>query len=368
MKNVCHVLDRLSVGGLEKTVLGIALNLEGYRHRIWCLKDRGPLAKTAEKRGIEVRAFGFEGRANLGAMAALADAFAKEQVDIVHSHGLYPSIWARTAAIAARVPIRVAHAQNLYYGVPFLDRQKLRTLSWITTKVIAVSEAVKESLIRAIGISPARIEVVYNSAPDMIVLDAARRSRLREEFGAGGSFVAIAVGRLEIHKGHAFLVGAVKRAADRGLDIRCLIAGDGPERGSLEERARSLGVAGRVKFLGTQDDVAELLAAADVFVQPSTIREGLPLVLAEGASAGLPLVATDVGGNSEIVADGKNGFIVPEKDEETIAQKLIFLAKNTGEAKKMGERSREVWQEKFTQEAMIRKMHDLYDRCTHERH
>ena len=136
MKKICHVVDRLNVGGLERTLLEIVSGLKGYEHHIWCLDSKGPLACEAEKSAAEVREFGFSGGISLGTIMTLASAMKKERFDIVHSHGLYPSIWARLAAIPARVPLRVDHVQNVYTQVPASARMKLKLLSYFTDRIM----------------------------------------------------------------------------------------------------------------------------------------------------------------------------------------------------------------------------------------
>lgn len=363
MIKICHILDRLGVGGIEKTVVAISSHLKGYEHQIWCLKDRGPLAGEPENAGVGLKEFGFQGAITPGALGVFVGALKKERFDIIHAHGLYPSIIARLGAVGAGVPIRIVHAQSLYYGVPLRDRLKLRVLTCATTKVIAVSEAVRESLVNAIGMPPRLIEVIYNSSADMLAASPGAGRKAEEGPGPKSGFVACGIGRLEEFKGYAHLIEAVRICNERGADVKCVIAGDGPERKRLEAMALSPCLAGQVKFLGIIDDVASLLRSADVLVQPSTVREGLPLTLAEGASAGLPLIATRVGGNPEIVDDGNNGFIVPPSDPAAIAEKILFLARNSGESKRMGENSRRIWEERFSQERMLMKIDSLYRRC-----
>lgn len=362
---ICHIVDELRVGGLEKNLTAIAVNLAGCTNEIWCLTMKGALAPEVEKHGVRVRAFGFSGGLTAEAVYALVSALRRERFDIVHSHGVYPTIWGEIAAYLAGVRVRIDHVQNLCYGLPLGKRLRLKALSYGASKIIAVSEAVKRSLVEAIRIDPAKIELIYNSAPDMRAHDAQARQRMRTALGVEGSFVIGSIGRLVEIKGHAVLIAAVRECVDRGVDVRCLIAGDGPVRQRLAEKSAELGVAGRIRLLGMRDDIALLLSAMDALVQPSMVREGLPLVLAEGASAGLPLVATSVGGNAEIVIDGESGFIVPPQDPAAIAEKIMFLARRGDEAERMGRAARRVWQEKFSQERMLLNIKDLYGRYAH---
>lgn len=362
MKKVCHLLDTLGIGGLEKTVIDIAGHLSGYDHHIWCVKDPGPLAPVAEKDGLRVRAFGFEGRAGVRRVRELAHAMRAEGFSIVHSHGHFPSVWGRMAGVAAGIPVRILHAQNVYYVASVRNRLRLRVLDLVTQQTIAVSEAVKESLIRTTGIPASKVAVIYNSAPDMKAGGEADRDRMRQGFGLADSFVVGCVGRLEEHKGHRLVVEAVAQCLGQGVDVRCLMVGDGQYRAALEKRVRESGRAERFVFTGMRNDIASLLAAMDVFVQPSTLREGLPLVLAEAASAGLPLIATPIGGNGEVVVEGVNGYLVPVNDAAAIAGRIAHLARHAAEARSMGAASRQVWGERFTRGRMVDAVRAVYDR------
>lgn len=364
MIKVCHIVDALNMGGLEKTIIEIVRGLKGYEHQVWCLKEKGLLADELKDAGIRVRAFGYSGALNLFSLFDLNRELKKEAFQIVHCHGLYPSIWGRLAAIFAGVAVRIVHCQNLYYGIAWKERIKLRFLSYKTSRIIAVSEAVRECLVEFVGVPAGRIEVIYNSAADINrQFSIGKRAQIRRELGFGESdFLAGAIGRLQGHKGHSYLLEAIAKCRREGVDCKCVIAGEGPERPRLEAKIKELGLSGQVRLLGLRKDIEDILLSLDVLIQPSIIREGLPLVLAEGASAGLALIATAVGGNPEIVNDGVNGFLVPQRDAVILAGKIKSLSINPAELKKMGEASRGIWQEKFNSEIMLKRVDGLYRR------
>lgn len=371
MIKVCHLLDTLGIGGLEKNAVNIVLGLEGekYNQQVWCLREKGPFAQELEAQGILVRPFHFKSGICKGyELLRLANALAKEKFMIIHAHGLYPSIWARVAALLAGVPVRIAHCQNLYYGLILKDRLALRCLSYSTARIIAASRAVKVSLVEALGIDPGKIEVVYNSARDIDTGGLEERQIMRREMGIKeGDFVVGMAGRLEEHKGHYYLLKAVSFLKPVFRQIKCLIIGAGKDRLDLEFRADSLGLRGQVVFTGVRTDVERLYQLMDVFVQPSTLREGLPLVLAEAASSRLALVATDIGGNPEIVRDGFNGFIIKPRDAAAIATKVEYLINHPLQRRAMGDNSRRIWQENFSLKRMIGNIDQLYQNslCAH---
>ena len=362
MTKICHIVDSLCFGGLERTLIDIALNLKGYEHEVWCLKDKGALAPPLERAGITVRAFGFAGKLKIAELSELTGAMKKGNFKIVHCHGLYPSIWGRLAAMAAGIPVKIAHAQSVYYWLFFRDRVKLKLLSYFTTKIIAVSEGVKKSLVEYVWINPKKVVVIHNSAPDVRAQVKIPREDIRKSLGINAyDLVVGSIGRLETRKGFEFLVEALALCKEKGKNLKCVIAGDGSLAGGLKNKARDLKVDDAVIFTGWRNDTADLIAGMDIFVLPSMSKEGLSLVLAEASSFGLPLVAAKINGNTEIITDGLNGFLIPPYDVPALADRIIFLVEHPDERRRMGENARNVWQEKFTQERMLRKIKGLYD-------
>ena len=357
---ICHIVDSLNIGGLERTVVEIVLGLKGYEQEVWCLKKKSILAKDIEDGGIKVREFNFEGGLSLLSVHRLASELRRGRFDIIHSHGFFPFMWGELAAILAGVPIRIVHCQNSYGDVVGKNRLKFGIFAYFTTKIVAVSETVKYSLLDNIPIDPDKVVVIHNSSVDMSAQDTRIRDVMRKNLGLGDSFVVGSIGRIEKLKGLSFLVEALSKCRKHGADCKCIIVGDGSDMENLKSEIRRLELDGAIIMPGWRRDIAGLLSAMDVFVQPSILREGLPLALAEAASAGLPLIATPIGGNSEIVEDGVNGFIVPVRDSGMLAQKIMHLIDNPPIRKRMGEGSREIWKNNFTSEEMLKKIDNIY--------
>ena len=362
MIKVCHLLDDLDVGGLEHVAIDIASNMEGFESQIWCLRYRGSMALRAEQKGIKVRGFSFSGGLKPYSVFEFAGAIRKEKIDIVHSHGLYPSIWAAFTSVFSGVSRTILHCHSIYYGISKMDALKLKIGSLFAAKIIAVSEAVRNCLVEFIGLDPDKVVVVYNGVSGYGAQNALLKERAREKLGLNkDAFVIGHVGRLVKFKGQRFIIEAAARCRDEYPLFRWVIAGDGPEREDLEREINRLGLDGTLALLGQRDDVEDILHAMDIFVNPSVIKEGLPLTLIEAASAGLPLVATDIGGNSEVVADGRNGFIVQPEKIEKIIERILYLYKNPQERRRMASSSRDIWQEKFRLEDMTRKIRAIYE-------
>jgi glycosyltransferase involved in cell wall biosynthesis len=176
----------------------------------------------------------------------------------------------------------------------------------------------------------------------------------------GGPVVAV-VANLWPVKDHRTLIEAAARVQQRIPDVRFALVGDGPERGYLEARIAELGLSRAVHLLGTRYDVPAILAGAVAFCLPSR-AEGLSNAIMEGMAAGLPVVATDAGGNAELVRHGTTGFVVPIGDAEAMARRLVDLLTDTGRAREMGLRGRAVAEEQLSLERKQAAYRDLYCR------
>ena len=362
MLRICHITDSLNVGGLERTLVHAVSGLTDFGHCVFCLRTKGALAGELEARGIEVREFGFTDGMSLKDFFYLVSQLKASRADIVHSHGFFPSMWGRPAGVAAGIPRRIVHVQNVYYGITGKPLWKYKLLIPFATRYIAVSQAVRTCLIEYVGVPAAKISVVYNAAVDLAAAPG-RRREVRARLGVADTDILVGgLGRLEEHKGFAYLLEAVAACRASGLPVKALLVGDGPDRGPLEEKIARLGLAGQVTLAGMRLDIGDHLSAMDIFVQPSTVREGLPLSLAEAASCGLSLVATDIGGNPEIVAEGANGFIIAPRDVNQLAGKLRALCADPGMRERMGRESSRIWQERFSVEKMIGGLREVYGR------
>lgn len=366
MIRVCHLTDALNMGGLENIIKHTVLNLDKarYSNEVWCLKDKGILADDIEAAGVAVRPFYFEGGIKMRYLFCLVKALKGKRFDIIHSYGFFPIIWGAIAATLAGIPVRIATCGSCYDDVEPKNRLKLKFVSYFTTCFIAVCEAVKKPLVEFIGIPSSKISIIYSSAKSMKSEILDDKKKIREKMGIKDTdFVIGSIGRLVEHKGHRYMIEALSIVRPSVPGIRYILIGDGPEAETLRSKVRSLDLESIVLFTGLKRDTVDLLSIMDVFVQPSAVREGLPTALAEAASAGLPLVATDIGGNCEIVKNGINGFIVPPKDAVRLAEKVRYLAENSDEKEKMGRNSRLIWQEKFALKKMLDDISALYEKA-----
>jgi glycosyltransferase involved in cell wall biosynthesis len=362
---VCQVLHSLAMGGAEVLAARLA---RGLRDRVEflfaCLDDLGTLGEELRREGFPVHVLGrrpgFDWRCSL----ALARLLRRAQVDVVHAHQYTPFFYSLTARFLYRRP-EVVFTEHGRHFPDYPRRKRMlvnRVLLRRRDRVVAVGEAVRRALIDNEGIPAGRVEVVYNGIQlPPLPTGAAARAEVRRELAIGpGDLVLVQVARLDYLKDHATAVRTVGRVLKQRPDARLVLVGEGPERARIEEEVRRCGIEGSVRLLGLRTDVARLLAAADVFLLTS-ISEGIPLTLIEAMAAGLPVVATGVGGVGEVVEDGVTGLLSVAGDDAGLARHVLRLADDAAAARRMGECGRRRAQQTFSEGRMQGDYCHLYD-------
>jgi glycosyltransferase involved in cell wall biosynthesis len=366
---VLYVIWSLQAGGAERVVADLARTVDRSRFRpvVCCLNFKGQLAALVEAEGIPVHVLDKGPRIDLGALVRLVRLMRRERVDVVHTHLWTSSFWGRLAAILAGVPVRVVteHNLDLWRRGPHWLADRL--LARFTDRFVFVSAAVEAFYRERLALAPERCRVVLNGverpAVDRVPDRAAARARLGIE---GGGPVVGTVGRLEERKGHAFLLEALRRVAERETDVRGLVVGAGKEAARLAALRDRLHLADRVRLVGYWPDLAEALAAIDVFVLPS-LMEGHPLAVLEAMAAGKPIVATTVGGLAEAIEDGVSGLLVPPGDADALAEAVVSLLRDPERAARLGREARRALEERFSLEKSVRANEEVYRSALEER-
>ncbi len=274
------------------------------------------LSERAKAEGFSVRPVAMRGTWDMASVIALARIMREVRPDVVHWHA------ARAHAIGAMASLlEAAPARVLSRRVQFPVRRSLGSLllyALPVDRIAAISSAVRAALVRS-GVDAAKIEVVPSGIDPAPEAGPAQRLALRRTFGIEeGTVLAITVSALAAGKGHRRLLSAVAAASVRAPMLRLWVAGSGPLERELREQAGALGLEARVQFLGFRTDIQALLHAADFFCL-ATQSEGLGSSILEAMAAGLPVVATRVGGIPEIVEEERTGILVSESDPSALA-------------------------------------------------
>ena len=332
--------------------------------------SEGKLTDILRNKGIKVYNIDTRRSFNLDSAIKIARIIKEEGIDLVHSHTpLGGTVLSRIGGFISGVPvINHAHVRDSFNQDPFIGAYQF-LLNWVTSrffcsKVIAVSHAVKEEIIKQ-GVSANKIDVIHNGInPGFVSQDNNSDIKIRNEFGLKpGQRIIGQVGRLCENKGQHVLIKAAEIVA-KEYDCVFLIVGEdlekaGEHKNSLLELVRSFGLEQRVIFTGYRSDIRELMNIFDIFTLPSFV-EGLPVVILEAMAIAKPVVATSVDGNPEIVIDGKTGTIVPPGNPEKLAEALMYHLKNPEISKAMGKRGYQRIEEGFLLSQMFAKIFDIY--------
>lgn len=356
---IAFVIWSLDLGGAEQVVLRLAAALDRGRFApvIFCLNEPGRFAHQAEAAGIEVVALHKRGAIDLPMLRRLAAALRERRIEVVHTHLWGANVWGRIAGRMAGVPRVVCTEHNVDAWKRWHHFAIDRVLAGTSDVLIAVSGQVRQ-FYEERRVARGRWTVVYNG------IEAAERPRRRVEAFAAwgipeGAPVVGLVGRLvEAKAPHVFL-DAIALVAAAVPEVRALVIGDGPLRQQAEEHARRVGVAGRTTFAGLRQDVPDLLPGLDAMCFSST-REGLSIAMLEAMAAGVPVVATRVGGNPELIDSDATGFLVPVGDTAALAERLTRVLRDRALAEGIRHAARERVRQRFSLDAMVRAHEALY--------
>lgn len=356
---VAHVAQQLNTGGLEKLLVEFARHADRGRFdlRFVSLAGRGNVADDIAAQGWPVSALEESPGLRPGLVLRLARLFRQWKVDVVHTHNTRSLLYAAPAAWLARVPavFHMRHGQR--FGASGRETTAFRLATRLVGRVVCVSEDCAR-LSAAEGVAPGRLCVIRNG------IDVARFAYA----GPAASGPAVMVGRLSPEKDVANLLRATALLARECPSFRLEIAGDGECLPGLRWLAGQLGLDSQVRFLGEVRDIPSLLARASLFVLPS-LTEGLSLTLLEAMARGLPVVATRVGGNPEVVVEGETGFLVPSQSPQELAGALLRIQRDPHLGDRMGRAGRQRVEAHFDVRRMVGDYEALYlqrEGVTHE--
>ena len=302
---------------------------------------------------------------NVKAYKMLREIIEKEQFDLIYCHTPVGAMLARLAGISARKKgtkvIYMAHGFHFYNGAPLLNWMLYypveKFLSRFTDGLITINQedyrraqkfhAGKTVLIPGVGID---LDKFQKKEPT--------RQEIRNKLGIPESkIILMSVGELTKRKNHMAAIEALAHLKE--YDILYMICGDGPLKAQLRAKAAELGVRDRLKLLGFRKDIAELHKAADIFVFPS-LQEGLPVAVMEAMASGLPVVASKIRGNEDLISNNQGGYLVKPKDSEQVAKAIEKMIQNPKKREKMEKRNLEIIT-KYGQETVLQKMDEFFD-------
>ena len=369
MIRVLHVIESLGLGGAERRLFNDVSRLNhDFSHTVVHLFADNALADQFHRRQIQTIGLGLKRMADPKAVPALWRAVKQNRPNLIHTQLFAADCYGRLVGRMLGIPV-VSTVQSSVYESPdpylrsakheWADRWTARTC---VTRLVAVSEFVRESLKNRFHLDGSRIQVIPNGI-DPVPFEKGRPDSaraLRHSLGISpDAKVLITVGKLNPPKGHRFVLEALESVRNRFPDLVWLIVGDGISRLELEQTARKRGLTRNVRFLGVREDVPDLLALSDLFVFPS-LSEGLPFVLLEAMAAGKPCIGFRIGPMPEVIEDRVTGLLSEPASSAGIAQAVISLLQNPDPGRRMGEQGRERVRRLFHADRSARQLENLY--------
>ncbi len=361
--SVLYLSTSSGPGGAERVISNLASSLDPDRYRaILCLFRPGWIQERSEGRGVRTYVIPTHGMTDWRWALQFKRLLRQERVDLIHAHEFDANVQGAFVAALSGIPlVATVHGKNYFW-------EKLRrrlAYRWVSRRatMVAVSQNLKEFIIEKVGISPDRLRVVYNGVDALPYCEEADVNQFRRELGLPENDQIVGVvGNLYPVKGHQYLIEGIPAVLQKCPNTSFVFAGRGQLETELKEQVQRLGLDKRVHFLGLRQDIPRILALLDVFVLPS-LSEGLSMAILEAMIAGKPVVATQVGGNPELVLDGETGFLVPPRDSQALASSLVTLLTNKQQAVQFAEKGKRRAEGQFSLGTMVHAYQTLYDEC-----
>ncbi len=362
-RKIVYTITGLAIGGAETQLVNVATRLKqkGWDVYVVSLTPWLAYAELLRQKGITVAHLNIRNKLPVPRPAfQLARLIRQWDPSIVHSYMVHANLVTRVTRLFVRMPVLVCSVRSVYEGGRHREVLYRLTdpLCDLTTHVCREGA---QRYIRIGAVPAQKMLVVPNGVDtDRFRPDVDTRVRMRQELGLSGHFVWLAVGRLEAPKDYPTLLKAFAQLQRKYPQNLLLIAGEGPLREELTSLARDLSISDHVRLLGIRQDVPQLMNAADAFVL-SSAWEGLPNVLLEAHATALPIVATDVGGNREIVKNSVSGFVVPAQNPAELAQAMsVMMQQPVDKIRQMGEAGRQHILAHFGLDAVVQRWEQLY--------
>lgn len=349
------MVNTFETGGSERQFTVLAQNLVApdFETYLGCVSRRGPLAHHFPEAAQFPLGGSLFGWRSLRSRLHLSRYLRQHHIEVAHAFDFYANLVVVPAAKLARVPVVIgSHRQIGDLMTPAQFRAQMAAFRWCDA-VVCNSKAAADRLI-ASGLAPARIAVIGNALPSE-VFNAAPAALPEKPGVLRVGMVARMNHRYKNHSGFLRIAAQIHR---RVPNTEFLLAGDGPLRGELEREAASLGLGERVIFMGDRQDMPAVLASMDIAVNPSD-SESLSNVILEAMAASLPVVAFDVGGNSELVND-QRGALISAGDEASFAIAVEKLLTDAALREQLGQNARHFTEENFSLDKVRQRYSDLY--------
>ncbi|GBD94412.1 alpha-D-kanosaminyltransferase [bacterium BMS3Abin05] len=354
---IAFVIESLENRGAQNLMVQWAIRLQekGFRVHIVTFRDeRSPLIQKVQQAGLPLKMFHKRQRVDMHFFRKLVSYFKEENFDIVHTHVFTANLWGQLAAGISRTPVRILHEHGYFSLASGFRRNVTRGLMKMCSKILVVSDHLKQSFRTDGKIPAAKVEVIKNGVDwedfDRTIVSEPLRN---------GQLVVGAVSALEPRKDPFNFVHAAEEILRSQNNIEFWWVGDGLLFPEVQEYVSRKKLSQRIKLWGNQKQVRSFLEQMDVFVLPSK-TEGVPLSLLEAMGAGVPVVATRVGENEGIVSSGENGFLVPAENPKALGEAILRLVNSEEVREKFGKNAKAFVRTRFSLVESTRQLTQLY--------
>jgi len=358
---VAHVTFDMGIGGTEQVICQLVRGTPGFQHTVVCI-DGGPgaMGRALSEEGFAVHALNRRPGLDLGLVSDLRRLIRQQRIEIVHCHQYTPFVYGVLSTLGRSVRVIFTEHGRFYPDRSSWKRRLVNPVMVMKTDAItAISAATARALEQFEGIPLSKTQVIYNGIDQDSAGDFDRATLLAELGLPGQASVVGTVGRLDTIKNFPMMIRAFARLANAHPDLHLVIIGDGPERANLEALVRSCGLDDRIRLTGFIDSPRRYLDVFAVFLL-SSFSEGTSMSLLESMVAGRPAVVTRVGGNAELVENGRTGLVVESEDETSFSEAIDRLLVQPATAEQYGTAARCRYLETFTVEHMTREYARLY--------
>jgi glycosyltransferase involved in cell wall biosynthesis/predicted ATP-grasp superfamily ATP-dependent carboligase len=355
------------IGGAEKQILTFCQKIDRNKFdlTVGCLCDQGRLLDEIAKYGINTMRFGLKRVYDFkGILQGIwfSRFLKKENIDIVMTYHFGADIWGSVFAKLGGIPIILSNRRDAGFWRKPIHNIAYRLISRWVNKIIVVSSAVKKMAMEQENVSSDKVELIYNGIDlSKYAVTVDKDSKIEELRLPSQAIIIGCVGNIRPIKGHTHLIEASRRVVDLFPNAHFLFIGKDKAKGSISREIAHFGLNKNIHLLGIRNDIPELLAICDICVLPS-LSEGFSNALLEYMVAGKPIVATDAGGNPDLIQDRINGLLAKKADSGDLAEKIIYLLENRGEAICLASKAKEDAKDKFSIDIMVKKYENLFER------
>jgi sugar transferase (PEP-CTERM/EpsH1 system associated) len=361
---VLHLIHYLTVGGAEQTLVNLVNYFpDNYRHVIISLMQYDEeFVKRIKNLAVTLTTFNKQPRNDFSIINKIKKLITEYEIDILLCWdwtSYLESIFAARLSLKFPPVIYAIHGKSYeeLHGIPWRRKLIHKSMSYFVDAIITICEYTKKDYCHTYGIPPQKVQVIYNGI-DTAKFNNGDINTNRLEFGLNKQHIVIGcIARLDRVKNIQLLIKAV---ADLKCKlVRLLIVGDGPEMDNLKKLSEDQKITNQIVFSGRRNDIPELLQIMDIYVQPSFF-EGISLTILEAMACGLPVVATQVGGNPEIITDKYDGILIESDNTDELIQALTLLIKSEERRKILAEQARATIEKRFSLSLMVDNYANLF--------